>query len=301
MVDPPELTSARIYSGPGSGQMFSAAQAWNGLAAELRLAASSFESVTANLMAGAWQGAWATAMAAVATPHAGLLQGLAGQAEQAAAQARVVASAFEAVRAATVHPALVAANRAQFVSLALSNIFGQNAPAIAAVETDYEEMWAQDVTAMVGYHSTSSAAAEQLTPFHRMLAGLSGRSVSSAVAGGSLGGFVIPGLSIGNRGLLNLGLGNAGNLNLGWGNAGNLNLGSGNTGGINLGSGNTGSFNPGWGNAGKLNLGSGNIGNMNLGSGNTGILNVGWAPALLISGLVSWVDDLWCRAIGAGV
>lgn len=90
--------------------MFSAAQAWNGLAAELRLAASSFESVTANLMAGAWQGASATAMAAVATPHAGLLQGLAGQAEQAAAQARVVASAFEAVRAATVHPALVAAN-----------------------------------------------------------------------------------------------------------------------------------------------------------------------------------------------
>nr|MBC9863710.1 hypothetical protein [Mycobacterium pseudoshottsii] len=27
----------------------------------------------------------------------------------------------------------------------------------------------------------------------------------------------------------------------------------------------------------------------------------GRAPALLISRLVSWVDDLWCRAIGAGV
>nr|MBC9862169.1 hypothetical protein [Mycobacterium pseudoshottsii] len=25
------------------------------------------------------------------------------------------------------------------------------------------------------------------------------------------------------------------------------------------------------------------------------------APALLIGRLVSWVDDLWCRAIGAGV
>ncbi len=25
------------------------------------------------------------------------------------------------------------------------------------------------------------------------------------------------------------------------------------------------------------------------------------APALLISRLVSWVDDLWCRAVGAGV
>ncbi|EUA89035.1 hypothetical protein I551_9078 [Mycobacterium ulcerans str. Harvey] len=25
------------------------------------------------------------------------------------------------------------------------------------------------------------------------------------------------------------------------------------------------------------------------------------APALLISRLVSWVDDLWCRAIGAEV
>ncbi|MEK1021653.1 hypothetical protein OSI74_26450, partial [Mycobacterium ulcerans] len=27
----------------------------------------------------------------------------------------------------------------------------------------------------------------------------------------------------------------------------------------------------------------------------------GRAPALLISRLVSWVDDLWCRAIGAAV
>jgi PPE-repeat protein len=74
-----------------------------------------------------------------------------------------VASAFESALAATVHPAMMAANRSNLVSLVISNIFGQNAPAIAATEGHYEAMWAQDVAAMVGYHGGASAAASQLT------------------------------------------------------------------------------------------------------------------------------------------
>ncbi len=54
---------------------------------------------------------------------------------------------------------LVAANRNAFVQLVLSNLFGQNAPAIAAAEAMYEQMWAADVAAMVGYHGGASAAA----------------------------------------------------------------------------------------------------------------------------------------------
>lgn len=50
------------------------------------------------------------------------------------------------------------------ISLAHSNIFGQNTPAIAASEADYSEMWAQDIVAMDGYAGTSAAASE-LTPF----------------------------------------------------------------------------------------------------------------------------------------
>jgi PPE-repeat protein len=50
------------------------------------------------------------------------------------------------------------------MTLIATNIFGQNTAAIAATETDYAEMWAQDTAAMYGY-AGSSAAASTLTPF----------------------------------------------------------------------------------------------------------------------------------------
>ncbi|SGR69306.1 PPE family protein [Mycobacterium tuberculosis] len=96
-------------------------------------------------------------MAAAAAPYAGWLAAAAARAAGASAQAKAVASAFEAAWAATVHPMLVAANRNAFVQLVLSNLFGQNAPAIAAAEAMYEQMWAADVAAMVGYHGGASA------------------------------------------------------------------------------------------------------------------------------------------------
>jgi PPE family len=53
-------------------------------------------------------------------------------------------------------PATVVANRAQLVALVASNLLGHNAPAIAATEAQYEEMWAQDAAAMFGYAASSS-------------------------------------------------------------------------------------------------------------------------------------------------
>ncbi|WP_156669630.1 PPE domain-containing protein, partial [Mycobacterium sp. E3339] len=54
---PPEINSALMYSGPGSGPLLAAAAAWNALAAELDAAASSYGSVLAGLDDGPWQGA----------------------------------------------------------------------------------------------------------------------------------------------------------------------------------------------------------------------------------------------------
>ncbi|GAQ39663.1 PPE family protein [Mycobacterium pseudoshottsii JCM 15466] len=70
-----------------------------------------------------------------------------------------MASMFEAAQAATVLPTSISANRNAFVQLVMSNLFGQNAPAIAAAESIYEEMWAADVAAMSGYYSGVSAVA----------------------------------------------------------------------------------------------------------------------------------------------
>lgn len=153
LVLPPEVNSALMFAGAGSGPTLAAAAAWDGLAAELGQAANSFSSATAALADTAWQGPAATAMAAAAAPYASWLSTAATRALSAAAQAKAAAAVYEAARAATVDPLLVAANRHQLVSLVLSNLFGQNAPAIAATEAAYEQLWAADVAAMVSYHS----------------------------------------------------------------------------------------------------------------------------------------------------
>jgi PPE-repeat protein len=186
LTSPPEIISSLLYSGAGSGPMLAASTAWDGLASELSSAAQSFSSVTSGLAAEAWQGSASAAMLSTAAQYTGLLSAAATQAQTAAAQAQTVASAFESAVAATVHPALVAANRNQFVQLVFSNLFGQNAPAIAAAESDYEQMWAQDVSAMIGYHGGASAAAAQLSSWSEAVQGLPAQA-AAAIAGSPVG------------------------------------------------------------------------------------------------------------------
>ncbi len=161
---PPEINSARIYAGPGSGPMLAAASAWDGLAAELGSAASSHTAVISELTEGPWRGPASASMAAAATQYASWMSSAAAQAEQTASQAQAAAAAFEAAFAMTVPPAVVAANRAQLAALVATNVLGQNTPAIAVTEALYGEMWAQDAAAMYGY-AGSSAAAATVTPF----------------------------------------------------------------------------------------------------------------------------------------
>jgi PPE-repeat protein len=165
---PPEINSALMFAGPGSGPLRAAAAAWDGLAADLASSASSFRSVTSDLASGSWLGPSAAAMMAAAAQYAGYLSAAAAQAEQAAGQARAVASAFEAALAAAVQPAVVTANRGLMQLLAATNWLGQNAPAIADIEAAYEQMWALDVAAMSGYHVDASAAASQLAPWQQI-------------------------------------------------------------------------------------------------------------------------------------
>ena len=161
---PPEVNSARIYAGPGSGPILAAASAWDVLAAELGSAASTYSSVVTSLAEGSWLGPASASMAAAATPYVDWMSTTATQAEETGYQARAAAAAFEAAFAMTVPPAEVAANRAQLAALVATNVLGQNTPAIAATEILYGEMWAQDAAAMYGY-AGSSAAAATVTPF----------------------------------------------------------------------------------------------------------------------------------------
>ena len=161
---PPEINSARMYAGPGSGPMTAAASAWDALAAELQSTASSYDSVIAGLIAGSWLGPSAATMAAAAAPYVAWMRTTAAQAEQTANQATAAAAAYDAAFAETVPPPVVAANRSLLAALVATNFFGQNTPSIAVTETQYTEMWAQDASAMYGYAGASTSATS-LTPF----------------------------------------------------------------------------------------------------------------------------------------
>ncbi|EUA42640.1 PPE family protein [Mycobacterium xenopi 4042] len=160
---PPEVNSGRMYAGAGAGPITAAAEAWDGLAVQLRSAADEYSSAITGLTT-SWRGPSSTTMASAAAPYAAWMRVTATQAEQAATQARAAAAAYETAFAAVVPPPVIAANRSQLASLVATNILGQNTAAIAATEAQYAEMWAHDVATMYSY-AAASAAATRLTPF----------------------------------------------------------------------------------------------------------------------------------------
>jgi PPE-repeat protein len=162
---PPEINSARMYAGPGSGPLLAAATAWDGLAEQLSSSAAGCQAVIAELTSGPWLGSSSVAMTEATAPYVAWLHTAAAQAEHSAAQAKEAAAAYELAFAATVPPPVIAANRSLLITLIATNFFGQNTPAMAVTETHYAEMWAQDAVTMYGYAGSSSAATT-LTPFH---------------------------------------------------------------------------------------------------------------------------------------
>ncbi len=153
-----------MYSGPGSTSLTTAASAWNAVAAELNSTALSYENVVTQLSSEEWLGSASAAMATAVDPYVQWMNTTAAQAEQAATQASAAAAAYETAFTSVVPPPLIAANRAQLAQLVQTNVLGQNTGAIAQLETQYGEMWAQDATAMYTY-AAQSASATKVTPY----------------------------------------------------------------------------------------------------------------------------------------
>jgi PPE-repeat protein len=160
---PPEVNSARMYAGPGSGPMLAAAAEWDEVAAGLEAAAAGYGAQVGELT-GVWAGPSSVAMSGAANSYVEWLQASSAQAAQTAAQAYGAAAAYDAAFAMTVPPPVIAANRVQLMVLVATNFFGQNTAAIAATEAEYAEMWVQDATAMYGY-AVEAEAASTLEPF----------------------------------------------------------------------------------------------------------------------------------------
>jgi PPE-repeat protein len=158
MMFPPEINSGLMYSGAGSGPLMAAASAWDELAADLEATANSYQSVIQQLIGGPWLGPSSARMASATAPYIAWMQTSSIQAAQTSAQARLAAAAYEGAFAATVPPAVIAANRALLAALIATNFLGQNTPAIAATEAHYMEMWFQDGLTMDTYALASQQA-----------------------------------------------------------------------------------------------------------------------------------------------
>jgi hypothetical protein len=116
---------------------------------------------------------WRSWLAGGALSAALVLPGLvlggapAGAAESSAPTKVFCADMAKAAKAGDgllVHPSSVAANRLVLAALVATNFLGHNTPAIMATEAQYEEMWAQDVTAMLGYHAGAASGETTSVP-----------------------------------------------------------------------------------------------------------------------------------------
>jgi PPE-repeat protein len=179
---PPEINSALMFSGAGSGPLLSAAAAWDELATDLETTATSYQTAIINLTTGPWLGPSSAQMAAAATPYIAWLQSTAATAAQTGAQAQVAAAAYQTAYASMVPLPAIAANRALLAELVSNNFLGQNTGAIATTEANYLDMWIQDALGMDTYQVNSQAAAAlpQQSPAPQVASGAVANAAAAA-------------------------------------------------------------------------------------------------------------------------
>ncbi len=159
---PPEINSALMYLGAGSGPLLEAATAWDELAADLEATATQYQTAVTNLTTGTWLGPSSAHMASAAEPYIAWMQATATEAAQTGAQAKAAAAAYQTAYASMVPPPVIAANRAELTTLVSNNFLGQNTGAIAQNEANYLEMWIQDALGMDTYQQASTGASAAL-------------------------------------------------------------------------------------------------------------------------------------------
>jgi PPE-repeat protein len=151
----PEVNSGRIYTGAGSGPLMATAAAWAEQAGELMAGAAQLAGVLGTLSAN-WQGPSSEAAVASIMPYLAWMLKSAATAEHAATTHAAVAAAHEAAFMGVVPPPVIAANQS-----ALAAAIGGlpwTAPLVAQLEAQYQEMWAQDSTALYAYAASMTTA-----------------------------------------------------------------------------------------------------------------------------------------------
>jgi PPE-repeat protein len=193
---PPEINSALMYQGAGSGPLLEAATAWDGLAADLEATATQYQTAITNLTTGTWLGPSSAHMAAAAEPYIAWLQSTAAEAAQTGAQAKAAAGAYQTAYTSMVPPPVITANRAELTTLVSNNFLGQNTGAIAQNEAEYPDTWIQDALGMDTYNLNSTGASAALPAQTAAPLVTSGAQAAAAAAPAASSADAISGTSI---------------------------------------------------------------------------------------------------------
>lgn len=162
-AEPPEVTSAGFYLGPGAGTFFASAAQLQALAAAI-VAMLGGHTAVESAMGVAWPSISGEIARLAHVPHMTWLATVAGLLGEASVAIEATGAAFETAKAATPSPVEVAANQSEHVALNLANFFGMLTPLITANRADYGRMWTQGVANKYAYAAASTAGVQSIPP-----------------------------------------------------------------------------------------------------------------------------------------
>ncbi|MCX5046293.1 PPE family protein [Aldersonia sp. NBC_00410] len=163
MALPPEVNTARLIAGAGPIPLHSAATAYTALSGQLTGAAAGMTTLMTQ-MATMWVGPTSAIALAAMSTYVSWMQTTAVQLAAAAARSEAQAAAYTAAVAAMPPLPVIEANQAAGVTLAATNVVGQNTAALAANEAAYVAMWVQ-AAAVMSVYAASTAANAVFDPF----------------------------------------------------------------------------------------------------------------------------------------
>ncbi|MCH9736859.1 MAG: PPE family protein [Actinomycetia bacterium] len=162
-AEPPEVTSAGFWLGPGAGTFFASATQLQTLVAQI-VAMLGGHMAVEGAMGVSWPSISGELARLAHTPHMTWLATLATMVGEASIAIEATGAAFETAKAATPTPAEVGLNQSEHVALNLANFMGFLTPLITANRADYGRMWVQGVTNKYGYAAASAAGVQAIPP-----------------------------------------------------------------------------------------------------------------------------------------